>query len=425
MTLLVVVLALAAAWLVAEAALHALVGALQPSFQWLIRPVDVAPTIDESLIRQYVQRSFDPELGWLRRPAMAGVDQTLTGPVEFHIDTAGCRANPGFECTPSEIAVFGDSYTFCRLVGDGETWPHFLSEHLGTNVRNFGVGNYGLDQAVLRFERELPKLDSRIVVMCVVHETITRVHAYWKHYSEYGNVLAFKPRFELAGEHLVLHPSAVQKPADFATYRGQLDRIQSLDRFYREKFCPDLLRFPYLPRLVRRWRRHLPILWHLLAGRISGRRDAGAAKAVGIITRENAYVSRRLYGDERARALLTAIVRRFAATCEKSGRTPVLLILPQPVDAEWRATGRDASRTYFASLADILPVVDLTDTILATPDWRSLYLDGPRRLGPHFRASGNRLVADRLAEQLRALPRAGEGTSRPHNTAGAGRRTAA
>ncbi len=89
---------------------------------------------------------------------------------------------------------------------------------LDNGVDNFGVGNYGFDQALLRLERELPSLECRVVIMGVVPETISRVQSYWKHYFEYGNTLAFKPRFILEGDRLVHHPLTVWKPEDFETY---------------------------------------------------------------------------------------------------------------------------------------------------------------------------------------------------------------
>jgi hypothetical protein len=50
-------------------------------------------------------------------------------------------------------------------------------------VGNYRVGNYGLDQSLLRLERELPQLEAEVVVMGVVPETVVRVQSYWKHFD--------------------------------------------------------------------------------------------------------------------------------------------------------------------------------------------------------------------------------------------------
>ena len=187
---------------------------LKQRFQWLITRSDITPGIDPDLIEKYCSGSFDAELGWVRKPGTKGEDRTLTKAAGFVVDERGCRRNPGFEGRPPTIAVFGDSFAFCRLVNDDETWLHYLARDLDENVANFGVGNYGLDQACLRMERELPNLSCRLVVMCVVPETMARIHSYWKHYFEFGNVLAFKPRFTLEDARLVLHPPAVRTAQD-------------------------------------------------------------------------------------------------------------------------------------------------------------------------------------------------------------------
>ena len=67
-----------------------------------------------------------------------------------------------------------------------------------TNVLNFGVGNYGMDQAYLRLKREYDKNRTEIVILAVVPETIVRVLNVYKHYYEYGNTFGFKPRFILS-----------------------------------------------------------------------------------------------------------------------------------------------------------------------------------------------------------------------------------
>ncbi len=48
------------------------------------------------------------------------------------------------------LIIFNNlSFVFSRQVEDDETWQHFLSRLSHSNVLNFGVGNYGFDQALL------------------------------------------------------------------------------------------------------------------------------------------------------------------------------------------------------------------------------------------------------------------------------------
>jgi hypothetical protein len=396
------VAALAGGYAVAEFALGALVRRLKPGFPWLITPADDAPPIPAGLVDGHAARSFDPDLGWCRRPGERGTEVTDRGRTSFEIDDRGCRRNPGFTGEPAAVACFGDSYTFCRLVDDDQTWPSHLSRMLGVNAANYGVGNYGLDQALLRLERELPGLESRVVVMGVVPETIARVHSYWKHYFEYGNVLAFKPRFTQEADGLRLHPSAVRTPADYATYGQRLAGIKALDPFYRGKFRPDVLRFPYLPKFVRRARRHVPVLAHLTAGwlRGPGHRDEAVRAAFGVVLRDNARWTALLYADPHARALMRALIERFAAVCRAACKEPVLLFIPQLVDLE-RRDGARAHHGLVAEVSATLPVVDLTERFRSDPDRAGLFAYG--RLGPHCSDRGNAVVAGQLRPVVEAL----------------------
>ena len=54
---------------------------------------------------------------------------------------------------PCRIHSFGDSFTHCDQVSDGETWQEFLAGHIQEPVKNFGVGGYSVHQACTRMER--------------------------------------------------------------------------------------------------------------------------------------------------------------------------------------------------------------------------------------------------------------------------------
>jgi hypothetical protein len=380
-----------------ELAAHLLVTRLRVEFPWLIGPGDVAPDIPAELADRHAHRSFDPDLGWCRRPGESGVERTDTGETSYSVDRRGRRHSPGAGDRAAAVACFGDSFVFCRLVDDDQTWPHQLSGLLGVGVANYGVGNYGLDQALLRFERELDSIEARVVVMGVVPETIARVQSYWKHYFEYGNTLAFKPRFTAGPAGLRLHPCAVRSPADYLRYRDRLPEIQRLDGFYRRRFRRDLLRFPYLPRLARRGRRQLPILGHLLWGRVRRDREGAFRRAFQAVLRDNGRSARALYRDPESVRLLHELVLRFATTCRQAGKEPVLLVMPQLVDLDHAGAYGPA----YARLRRLLPVVDVTDRFRDAPDRPLLYTHG--RLGPHPSALGNRLIAAALAGPVSAL----------------------
>jgi hypothetical protein len=96
---------------------------------------------------------FDPELGYVLGNFLPadGIDGSAT------ISTArpdGARTAFMYADRPCRINTYGDSFTQCHQVSDGETWQEYLAAHLGEPIRNFGMGGYGAYQAYRRMVRE-------------------------------------------------------------------------------------------------------------------------------------------------------------------------------------------------------------------------------------------------------------------------------
>jgi hypothetical protein len=112
------------------------------------------------------------------------------------------------ELSPSCGSAFGDSMTHGDEVTDDEAWLHRLSERLGCNVQNFGIGGYGLDQAALRYELASPP--GNFVIVGLFIEMLRRdLAASWTFYQgpAQNNLPAYsvtKPMFVMANEKLEL-----------------------------------------------------------------------------------------------------------------------------------------------------------------------------------------------------------------------------
>jgi len=96
---------------------------------------------------------FDPELGyrlWNYAPS-DGMDGSATIST---VQANGARTSFMYAGKPCRINTYGDSFTQCHQVSDGETWQEYLAAHLGEPVRNFGMGGYGVYQAYRRMLKE-------------------------------------------------------------------------------------------------------------------------------------------------------------------------------------------------------------------------------------------------------------------------------
>ena len=96
---------------------------------------------------------YDPELGYLHidRDFKEGVDGSVCS---YRYDRRGARRTIAYADKPCRINTYGDSFTSCEQVSDGETWQEVLAAHLGEPIRNFGIGGYSVYLAYLRMKRE-------------------------------------------------------------------------------------------------------------------------------------------------------------------------------------------------------------------------------------------------------------------------------
>ena len=96
---------------------------------------------------------FDSDIGYILGNYMPhdGMDGSST------ISTSqsdGARTQFMYKNRPCRINTYGNSFTQCHQVSDGETWQEYLAGHLGEPVRNFGMGGIGVYQAYRRMIRE-------------------------------------------------------------------------------------------------------------------------------------------------------------------------------------------------------------------------------------------------------------------------------
>ena len=134
----------------------------------------------------------DSELGFVTRPGFAGEGVTY--------DRHGHRLTPapgGATLAEPPVLAVGDSYAHGDEVNDAETWVALLQPLIGRRTVNAGVSGYGLDQIVLRAEKEVRALKPAALVLVFIAEDLRR--------SEMSRVWgAEKPYFEPADGTLTL-----------------------------------------------------------------------------------------------------------------------------------------------------------------------------------------------------------------------------
>jgi hypothetical protein len=127
--------------------------ATKPTFEQFLRESAVSREVIERFLHGPSWAQFDSELGyrlWNYMPA-DGLDGSATIST---VQANGARTSFMYAGKKCRINTYGDSFTQCHQVSDGETWQEYLAAHLGEPVRNFGMGGYGVYQAYRRMLQE-------------------------------------------------------------------------------------------------------------------------------------------------------------------------------------------------------------------------------------------------------------------------------
>jgi hypothetical protein len=125
---------------------------------------------------------YDPELGYLHidRDFQEGLDGALC---RYRYDKLDARQMVAYAGEPCRINAYGDSFTSCEQVSDGETWQEALAAHLGEPVRNYGIGGYSVYQACLRMLREEKRAPARCIIFNIFDDDHARNLHGWQRFK--------------------------------------------------------------------------------------------------------------------------------------------------------------------------------------------------------------------------------------------------
>jgi hypothetical protein len=106
---------------------------------------------------------YDGEIGWIPQPGFA--NNGIHGcTCEYSYEPCGARRMTAFAGRECRINTYGDSFTHCDQVSDGESWQERLASHLCEPVRNFGVSGNTLYQAYIRMKREEARTPAKYLI---------------------------------------------------------------------------------------------------------------------------------------------------------------------------------------------------------------------------------------------------------------------
>ena len=135
---------------------------------------------------------YDSELGYVHRDRRRkfGVDDSVA---TYSYDVHGARRMLTHADVNCRINTYGDSFTDCDQVNDGETWQEVLAAHLCEPVRNFGVGGYSVYQAYLRMKREEARTPAKYIVFNIFEDDHFRNLSSWQNINSGKNAHNITP----------------------------------------------------------------------------------------------------------------------------------------------------------------------------------------------------------------------------------------
>jgi hypothetical protein len=246
----------------------------------------------------------DTELGWSLGPSRRSSNGLYATSIE------GFRsATPGEKLiddsgTHDRIVITGDSFAFSDEVPFAQSLQAHLQRKVGDQLQvvSVGVSGYGIDQAVLRYEAEAPRISSRVSILQFIQDDVHRVGGiYLFNRPTWGDYPFVKPRFVQGDRGL----ERVESPTAEATYGFasvfDLPNLALDESFDSKHWVPSLFGASYA--------------WRLLATRYPrwGRRTEPSTRTGSEFIAEH-------------------LIRRFIEDARREGSRPVVVYFPSSGD---------------------------------------------------------------------------------------------
>ncbi len=340
---------------------------------------------DKSIPDSYLEKFasiYDAELGWDYKPFQSG-GSPETGcqgrPWQYSLDEIGSRDiadNAGISNKAALISLYGGSYTFGAEVRNDETWQYHLSARTGENIYNFGVGGWGLDQALLKLERNIKKgYITPIVIFGAYSDGISRILNSFRPFrtqNSEGITLGFKPRLIQKGREFVWEPNPLTS-IDRDVIKTALEKSKKTDYFFEQNKTMPKLTFPYL-------------------------------FVIGKLAQSNAWRlssnNRSLWNEPlQGRPVMNEVIRRYTDLAEQHHFTPMIVFLPSLGDLERYKRGRESQ------YKDFIEQLDFDDKNLVIVDVYEEEFDPTAfsLAGCHPSSYGNEITAEAIYQRMLEL----------------------
>ena len=374
---------------------------LKKIFPWIIDAKDLYPKFDENRFKNFKKKRYSEFLGWDNKPKMKFFDILDRKRIYYEINPKGQRKNTNKK--KSLFASFGDSYVFCRQVKDNDTWQEIIAKKNNYKILNYGVGNYGIDQSILKYSKTNLDKNVKYIIQGFVPETICRVQSQWKHFLEFGNLHGFKPKFYLSENHIKLKKNPLLKNSKIKDLKKIIKKLTISDRFYLDKFEKYRIKFPFTISFFLNLRFNFQILsfyiYYLLFNSFKKKKINLYENLFSLVVKNNLIFAHCLYKENYSKLLLSKLIIKFIEISKKKKHYPILIIFPQLIDIKLKKTNHYYIN-YFNSLKTKIDVIDLTNEFKGK-DLKKMFIND--KYGGHLSKFGNKFVAKIINDELKKI----------------------
>ena len=313
----------------------------------------------------------DAVLGWTIAPDRDAADGIHKSSAEG-LRTMNRGTDLRSQQAQHRVALFGDSFTFGEDVPFEQSWGHFLEAHTspGTQVLNFGVDGYGLDQAYLRFRREVNKWTPDATVLAFIQDDLYRSVGVYPFFRLTWQRPFSKPRFILNGTELKLL-NVPNIPPDQIFRKSSAVELPFLQ--YDANFQPTA--YGWEPHFL-----YGAYLARFIAAKFPRWSPPGPDT-----------------GDEMALQLASRLIKEFVAAAHSEQTVPIVIYLPSRNDFDGTGPVLERQLRKLLSIENI-ELEDTTDCVRSHVSRTELFLEGR----PHYSSAGNAAVAKCVAPLITA-----------------------
>ena len=346
------------------------------------------PRLDEKLTKYLSNTSpwvkYDPDLGWSPSPNGQSPDGL------FRYNNSGIRSDVAdYSTVPPRdvlrIAIFGDSFTEGAEVPLASTWGSYLESYLNeagvhSEVLNFGVSAYGIDQAFLRWKKDGRSYSPDLVIFGFQAENAKRnLNLFRPFYNGRTGVIFTKPRFIFNSDRLKLINVPTVPPEEL---RG------IIDNFGNWEWADDEYYYDRSDHVSSIWRKSR--IFSLIENRLEK-----LAASINDEQKEKTFYEL----DGRGSRLALAIIDDFKADVEANDAQFVIVHFPKRKQVV--SMSNDAGLEYSELLEELFEnhvVIDPADELvreMKASSLKSIFLEGG-----HPSDKANQIIARKIRDFL-------------------------